>query len=128
MKLTIALSLIGLLQVVLGIAYLAAPAEALAWMGHSRLAPDLAYPMAMLAARFLVYGVLLWLAARAPARHRLLIDGMIAIQVVDLAAGLLFTARGIVPLSLSGFPMVDAALIIVALALLRPRAPEEATA
>lgn len=128
MKLRIALALVGLLQIVLGAAYLFAPAEALAAMGHSPLAPDLAYPMAMLSARFLVYGALLWIAVREPARHRLLVDGMIAIQLVDFAAGLWFTTRGVVPVSLSAVPMVNATLIVVAFSLLRPRASVVAAA
>ncbi len=109
------LYLIGGVQIVLGLLYLLSPEALLHWMGHSHIAADLAYPFAMLAARFLVYGALLLFAARDPARHRPLLVGMIGIQIIDLAAGLYYTLSGTVSLSLSGFPMFNAALFALLL-------------
>lgn len=62
----------------------------------------------MLAARFLAYGLGLWWAAREPARHAPWIRLMALIQLIDLGAGLYFTAAGVVPLALSAIPMVNA--------------------
>lgn len=109
------LYLIGGVQLILGALYLLAPSQLLHWMGHSSTAPDLAYPLAMLAARFLVYGALLLIAARDPARHVLLLQGMMWIQIIDLAAGLYYTGSGVVSVALSGFPMFNAALFTVLL-------------
>lgn len=110
-KLKIAMVVVGILQIVLGINYLLIPHTMLAWMGHSGIAPDIAYPLGMLAARFLVYGGLLLAASRDPAGHRLLILGMVWIQAIDFAAGCYFTAAGIVSPRLSAFPMFNAVLI-----------------
>lgn len=111
---------VGAIQFVLGLAYLLAPHAMLAWMGHSAIAADIAYPLGMLAARFLVYGILLVIASREPARYGLLVTGMVGIQVVDLAVGVYHTASGTVPLSLSAFPMFNAALIALLLWWWRP--------
>ncbi|MCE1237120.1 MAG: hypothetical protein LWW93_12290 [Hyphomicrobiales bacterium] len=118
--LRIALSAAALLQIVLGFAYGLAPQALFAWMGHSAFAPDLAYPLGMLASRFWVYGALLALAAVDPRANRRLVDGMIAIQAIDLGFGLWFTAAGVVPLGLSLPPMLNAVWILVTFLLWRP--------
>jgi len=120
-KLTWLLRLIGTIQIVLGILYLFAPDLFLRSMGHSIPEADIHYPLAMLAARFIAYGAVFHFIARDPLPHRLWIDAMILIQVVDLAAGLFYTASGIVTLALSGFPMFNAAWIILLLYLWRPK-------
>lgn len=74
----------------------------------------------MLAARFIVYGLMLFTIARSPADNLLWIDGMILIQLIDLGVGIYYTTQGIVPLSLSGFPMFNATWIILLLWLWRP--------
>lgn len=102
------LRLIAALQIVLGVLYLAAPHWLLAQMGHSAAAPDLAYPLGMLAARFLAYGAGLWWVARAPQRHVLWIRLMALVQGIDLAVGVVYTAAGVLPLALSAFPMANA--------------------
>ena len=124
--LAVSLVLTGLLQIALAVAYGLAPAATFAAMGHSPIAPDHAYALAMLASRFLVMGVTMILAARRPGLFRPLILAMVAIQVVDLLAGLWFTGTGGVPLSLSAVPMIDAAVIAAALWVWRPRATGEA--
>ena len=109
------LRLIGGVQLILGALYLLVPGQLLHWMGHSPAAPDLAYPLAMLAARFLVYGSLLLIAARNPEQNTLLLQGMMWIQIIDLAAGLYYTGNGVVSLALSGLPMFNAAVFAVLL-------------
>lgn len=111
---------VGVVQLVLGLAYLRVPHGMLAWMGHSAVANDIAYPLGMLSARFLVYGVLLMIGSRDPERHRPLILGMVAIQLIDFSVGGYYTAEGVVPLSLSAFPMFNAAVIALWLWLWRP--------
>lgn len=122
--LPILLHLVGGIQIVLGLFYLFAPDFFLQQMGHSAVARDLHYPLAMLAARFIVYGFGFIFAARAPERHRLWLMNMVFIQLIDLAAGLFYTANGTVSLTLSGFPMFNALWIAGLLWLWHPRAPE----
>lgn len=119
-KIKVLLWIVGLVQITLGLAYLLAPHGILRWMGHSTVLDDIAYPLGMLSSRFLVYGVLLLVAARSPAEHRLLMLGMVWIQVLDLAVGLYYTLNGIVGITLSGFPMFNASLIALLLWLLMP--------
>lgn len=109
------LRLVGSIQLGLGLLYLFGPDWLLQAMGHSAVAADIHYPLGMLAARFLAYGVGLWVVARQPQAHRFWIGNMIAIQLIDLAVGLAYTANGVLPLSLSGFPMVNALWISLAL-------------
>lgn len=108
--------LVGIVQLLLGVLYLAVPDWLLAAMGHSAIAADIRYPLGMLAARFLVYGAALLWAAPQPQAHRPWIWGMVAIQLIDLAVGVSNTMAGSVPLSLSGFPMFNAVWISVLLA------------
>ncbi|MCA9968806.1 MAG: hypothetical protein KC425_01255 [Anaerolineales bacterium] len=120
-KLPILLNLIGVVQVVLGLLYLFMPLRFLALLGHSLPAADVAYPLGMLAARFLAYGVGMFFIARAPEKHLFWINNMILVQAVDLAVGVFHTATGVVPLQLSAFPMFNATLFIILLTLWRPR-------
>ncbi len=124
-KLKALLVVVGIVQVTLGIAYLLAPNALLRWMGHSTVAADIAYPLGMLSARFLVYGALLLAAARNPAESRLLIVGMIWIQAIDLAVGAYYTLSGTVGLSLSAFPMFNATAILALLWLWLPARQNE---
>lgn len=102
------LKLIASIQMLLGLLYLAAPQWLLARMGHSAAPPDLLYPLGMLAARFIAYGVGLWIASRNVAQHALWLRLMALIQGIDLGVGLFATLGGVVPLSLSAFPMFNA--------------------
>ena len=119
-KLSWLLRVIALLQLLLGIGYLFAPRLMMSAMGHSLPAGDLLYPLGMLAARFIVYGLILFIVARSPADHVLWIDGMIMIQLIDLGVGIFYTAQGAVPLALSWLPMFNATWIILLLWLWRP--------
>lgn len=104
----IALRLIGTIQIILGLAYLLLPNSLLQQMGHSLPAADLLYPLGMLAARFIAYGVGLWLVSDKPEAHVLWIRLMALIQFIDLMVGIAYTVTGTLPLSLSAFPMFNA--------------------
>ena len=119
-RLTYLMRVVGAIQLVLGVLYLVVPHRLLAWMGHSAVAPDIAYPLGMLSSRFLVYGALMIVAAREPARNRLLIMGMVAMQLIDLAVGMVYMLDGTVTWSLSAFPMFDAVWIAALLWWWRP--------
>jgi hypothetical protein len=119
-KLRWLLYLIGTLQIVLGVAYLVVPDTFLQLVGHSIPTADLHYPLGMLASRFIAYGVALFVIARDPLRHVLWLNIMLLIQLIDLGVGAVQTAIHAVPLSLSAFPMFNAAWIIVLLWWWRP--------
>lgn len=122
-KLPWLLRIIALLQLLLGLGFLFAPTQLMSAMGHSIPAEDLLYPFGMLAARFIVYGLMLWIISRAPEENLLWIDGMIMIQGIDLGVGIYYTAQGAVPLSLSWLPMFNASWIILLLWFWRPSKP-----
>ncbi len=111
--------IVGIAQIILGLLYLFAPAFFLNWQGLTLPPENMHYPLAMLAARFIVYGFGMFVIARNPAQNKFWIDGMIAIQAIDLAAGAYYTAVNIVGIQVSGFPMFNAALIIAAFLWLR---------
>jgi hypothetical protein len=121
MKLKVLLVIVGLVQLILGLAYLFFPQAFLHWLGHSATAADINYPLGMLASRFLAYGLGMFVIARAPERHAFWISNMVLIQVLDLSVGVVYTLAGIVPLSLSAFPMFNAILIATLLWLWRPK-------
>ena len=123
-KLTWLLRVVGAIQIVLGVLYLFAPHFMLASMGHSIPKPDLNYPLAMLASRFIAYGAAFFIIANKPDKYLLWINIMILIQCVDLGAGLFYTFSGVVGLSLSGFPMFNALWIIVLLLAWHPKPVE----
>jgi hypothetical protein len=127
-KLTILLRLVGGIQIVLGLAYLFAPALLLEAIGHSVPPDDIFYPLAMLAARFIAYGVVFVYIARDPVQHSLWISAMILIQLIDLGAGVFYTATGTVALADSAFPMFNATWIAALLYLWRPRPGAESAA
>lgn len=119
-KLTYLLRLIGAIQIILGLAYLFAPSLFLQSMGHSLPQPDIYYPLGMLAARFIAYGIALIVIADTAEQHVLWLNFMILIQVIDLGVGIFYTVVGVLPLSLSAFPMFNAVWIILLLAIWRP--------
>ena len=114
-KLTILLRVVGVIQIVLGLMYLFAPAFMLSSMGHTIPQSDIFYPLGMLASRFIAYGLALIYISSEPMKHKLWIQFMILIQVIDLAVGIFYTATGAVPLELSGFAMFNATWIMILL-------------
>ena len=125
-KLTVLLRVVGILQIVLGILYLFAPAFFLASMGHTVPQSDIFYPLCMLASRFIAYGAALLYISNEPFKHRLWIFFMIMIQAIDLSAGVFYTLISVVPLKLSAFPMFNAALIILLMTLWLPKKTQTA--
>ena len=127
-KLTRLFYVIAAVQLLLGVLYLALPDWLLLQMGHSPIAADIRYPLAMLAARFIAVGLaMLWLAKRQKITTTW-VQMMVGIQAIDLAAGVFYTLSGVVEVALSGFAMFNAALFIVLLiGFSRPRAaaPEQ---
>lgn len=120
MKLKVLLTMVGLVQIILGMAYLFFPLALLQWMGHSQPAADVNYPLGMLAARFIAYGIGMFVIAHAPDRHAFWITNMVLVQLIDLGVGIVYTVSGTVSLQLSAFPMFNAALIAVLLWRWRP--------
>ena len=121
-KLKVLLYIIGVVQIILGVLALFFPAFFIeVAMGLSAMNPDMAYPLGMFASRLLVFGVGMFIVAKNPIKHILLIDGMIAVQVLDLLAGISSIATGTVAFSAAAFPMFNATLFIVLLSLWRPK-------
>jgi len=108
---TVFLRVVGSVQLVLGIAYLFMPGVVLHEMGHTAVSPDLYYPLGMLAARFIAYGVGFWIISRQAKEHALWVALMGLIQAIDLAVGISYTVSGVLPLQLSAFPMFNAVWI-----------------
>ena len=124
MKLKVLLHIIGIVQLVLGAFYLFLPLQFLSMQGLSIPGADNAYPLGMLAARFLAYCIGMLIIANAPEENLFWINNMILIQAVDLAVGIFYTAMGTVALAHSGFPMFNATLFIILLTLWRPKAAQ----
>ena len=120
-RLTILLQIIGVIQIVLGAAYLFAPTAFIEWMKLSPTPPDANYAYGMLASRFIAYGIGMFIIARNPIQNIFWIKNMILVQVIDLAVGIFYTARGVLSLSSSAFPMFDAILFAVLLFLWMPK-------
>jgi len=118
--------LVGISQIVLGGLYLFAPSFFVGWQGLNIPAQDMNYPLAMFAARFLVYGVGMFVIARQPSENRFWLNGMIAIQMIDLAAGIFYTIIGVVSFESSMVPMFNAALFIVLMTVFRVPADQKA--
>jgi len=121
-KLKFLLGFIGVVQIVLGLLALFTPQFFL--QTAMKLGPtsaDIGYPLGMFAARLLVVGAVMFVVMRNPVKHRLWIDAMIGIQIIDLLSGLYFTATGVVNIQAAGFPMFNAALFTVLLIMWRPK-------
>ena len=120
-KTTYLLYLVGAIQIVLGLFHLFAPEFFLKNTGHSIPEPDIYYPLAMLAARFIAYGIALIYIAKKSAENVLWIKFMILIQLIDLGAGIFYTVTGVVSIADSGFPMFNAIWISLLLYLWMPK-------
>jgi hypothetical protein len=93
--LRVTLIVIGIFQLLLGAAFLAAPAAAPHLLGMRPAAPAWAnWLFAMMAGRFLGYAYGMFTAARAPREHRAWIDTMIVIQAIDWIATVAYLASG----------------------------------
>ena len=112
--------LIAASQLALGALYLFWPAGFIAWQGLDPISADTGYPLAMLAGRFLIYGLGMIIIAQHPQTYRVWLDGMIAIQMIDLGAGLFYVAGGIVAFADAAIPMGNALLFIGLMIWVRP--------
>lgn len=128
------LRFIGVVQLFFGVLFTFAPTLAGGLLG---LAPDApswaAWLFVMMGARFLGYGVGMFLAARDPRRNVSWIDTMIAIQGIDWLATVGFLAAGAIPLANVTSALVLPVVFVAALLWWHPRrsrtlAPVEATA
>ncbi len=101
---------IGVSQLALAALYFIAPVWFITWQGLTVPAADIGYPLGMLAGRFLVYGVGMFIIAQDAEKHQFWARGMIAIQLLDLAAGAFYVATGVVAIADAALPMFDAVL------------------
>lgn len=123
-KLKYLLRVIGVVQLVLGLALLITPGFFLEWMGLSTPPSDINYMLGMLSARFIAYGLGMFYIARAPEENIFWINNMILIQVIDLAVGIFYTLNGTISLAVSAFAMFNASVFIILLSLWRPKMTE----
>lgn len=120
-KMTYLLYVIGAIQIILGLFYLFLPEFFLRSIGHNIPPADIYYPLAMLAARFIAYGIAFIYIAKEPLKYILWIKFMVLIQLIDLTAGIFYTTTGVVSIADSGFPMFNATWMIVLLLLWMPK-------
>jgi len=120
-KLNWLLYFIGFVQIILGMLYLFLPMQFLSMIGHSVPEADIAYPLGMLSARFLAYGLGMFYIASRTDKPVFWINNMIFIQAIDLGVGIFYTLTQVVTISLSAFPMFNATIFIILLALWRPK-------
>lgn len=113
--------LIAASQIALGALYLILPVSFVSWQGLSPIQADIGYPLAMLAGRFFIYGFGMIKIASQPQKYRIWLDGMIAIQLIDLAAGMFYVGASIVALADAVIPMTNAAIFIALMVWVRPR-------
>jgi len=120
MKIT--LYVIGLFQLVLGIAFLAAPGPVAHQLGFGPAAPGWAnWLLAMMAARFLGYAYGMFWAARHPEGAGPWIDTMIVIQAIDWLATLTYLHSGDVTMRQVTTASFMPVLFIAALLWFHPR-------
>jgi hypothetical protein len=122
--LKITLYIIGFFQLILGIAFLAAPSAVAGQLGFEPAAPPWAnWLLAMMAARFLGYAYGMVWAARHPEGARPWIETMIVIQTIDWLATLAYLHSGDVTLRQVTTASFVPVLFVTALIWFRPRRP-----
>ena len=120
-KTTYLLYIVGAIQIILGLFHLFAPDFFMRNIGHPDLPADLKYPLAMLASRFIAYGIAFIVIAKNPLKHVLWLWFMVLIQLIDLGGGIYYTLTGVVNIKDSGFPMFNASWITILLLLWMPK-------
>lgn len=119
---------IALSQIILGLLFLIVPGFMQTTMGVPDPGHGNQYPLAMFAARLLVMGMVMAATWRHVSQQGPWIWGMIAIQLIDLAAGMVYSALGVVAWRAALFPMVNAALFSLLLVWLKPPCSRSAQA
>ncbi len=125
-KMTYLLYVVGAIQIILGIFHLFLPELFLKNTGHTIPQADIYYPLAMLASRFIAYGIAFIYIAKDPLKYILWIQFMVLIQLIDLGAGIFYTLSGVVNIADSAFPMFNAIWIIALLLLWMPKQSHQA--
>lgn len=118
---------IGVSQIILGGLYLFAPTYFIEWQNMQAPASSIHYILAMFSARLFVYGVGMFIIAQNATKYRIWLDGMIAIQLIDLLAGVYFTTCNVVLLADSFVPMFNASFFIILMLWLRRYAKSDAS-
>ncbi len=113
--------LIAGFQFVLGVGFLVAPGGMARLLGLAAAPGWTGWLFAMMAARFLGYGVGMLCAARDPQRHRLWLDSMVVVQALDWVATVGYLVHGDVTLSQVTTAAFLPVLFVVGLLVLRPR-------
>ncbi|MFN8076091.1 MAG: hypothetical protein U0Q15_11815 [Kineosporiaceae bacterium] len=113
------LYVVAFFQLTLGAIFLLSPAGAADALGLAAAPAWTSWLFAMMAARFLGYGVGMIAAARDPQRHRLWITTMIGVQTVDWVATLAHVAAGHVTLAQVSTAAFLPVVFVVALVALR---------
>jgi len=88
--LNLTLQVIGLIQILLGLVFLLIPRQYAEFMKLPEIPVWGLWLFAMMAARFIGYGIGMMVASRDPIKHQLWIDTMIGIQCIDWIATLIF--------------------------------------
>ena len=97
--LTLTLRLIGVVQIVLGLIFILIPEQFAQVSNLETVPPWVLWVFTMMGARFIGYGIGMFVTARNPAHNILWIDTMILIQIVDWIGTILYLLRGVVTLS-----------------------------
>jgi hypothetical protein len=112
---------IGVSQLALGAGFLLIPDLFFGAFGFTLATPDQKYLYGQLAARFIAYGIGMFVIARDVEVNRPWWMLMALIQAIDLGVGLFYTVFRSVPLGASGFPMFNAAVFLALLLVWAPK-------
>lgn len=108
---------IGIVQLVLGIAFAFFPAGFSAMLGLTQVPPWAYWMFGMFSARAWGFAYGMFLAARDPERHKTWMQAMIGVQVVDWLGTMYFVLTGAVTLAqvttASFLPLIFIALLVV---------------
>jgi hypothetical protein len=112
--LRITLGAIGIVQLILGVVFIFAPAQFATVLGLATTPSWVPWMFAMFGARALGFAYGMFLALRNPQEHRDWIVAMIAVQVIDWIATIYFVLQGVVTLpQVSGASFLPIIFLIV---------------
>lgn len=116
------LRFIGVVQFFFGFLFTFAPATAGPLLGFDPAAPGwVDWLFVMMGARFLGYGVGMFVAARDPRAHQSWINTMIGIQVIDWVATVGYLMAGDLPATSVASALVLPVVFVIALVVWHPR-------
>lgn len=116
---------IAVVQIILGLGYLLAPAPFHASLGLHGLPDWAGWPMGMSGARFLAFGFGMILVFRNPATHRSWIQAMIFVQAIDWLVTMYYVFSGAVTLAQVSTASFLPLIFILALAVTFPKKTSE---